>query len=197
MKHHKLLLLFLVIIFFTVFTAFQVTGISLPAETKIQKTQTGEVALYNVQMGDPFIFSEGDTYYLYGTSSDEGIEVFTSKDLIHWDGPMGVTDGLALHRNDVFGEKWFWAPEVYKFQGKYYMFYSAEEHIAVAVSSSPLGPFTQEKQVPLITTKAIDTHLFIDDDGKKYLYYVAFSNGNVIWMCEMNDDLLSIKPETV
>jgi GH43 family beta-xylosidase len=152
---------------------------------------------HQVYFGDPYIFLDGDTYYMYGTSSDDGIEVFKSTDMAHWEGPCGATDGLALHKADVYGEKWFWAPEVYKFGSKYYMFYSAEEHIAVAVGQSPLGPFKQEKQVPMFDTKAIDSHLFIDKNGKKYLYYVAFTNGNVIWMCEMNDDLLSVKPNTV
>lgn len=152
---------------------------------------------HQVYLGDPYILLDGDTYYMYGTSNDNGIEVFKSTDLVHWEGPCGAKDGLALHKNDVYGEKWFWAPEVYKFGNKYYMFYSAEEHIAVAVSDSPLGPFRQDKQVPLFDTKAIDTHLFVDKDGKKYLYYVAFTNGNVIWMCEMNDDLLTVKPNTV
>jgi Beta-xylosidase len=77
------------------------------------------------------------------------------------------------------------------------MFFSVEEHIAVAVSDNPLGPFKQENQKPLLETKAIDAHLFIDSDGRKYLYYVAFTNGNVVWMCEMNNDLMSIKPNTI
>lgn len=152
---------------------------------------------FNMMMGDPFILREGDTYYMYGTTSDDGIEVYKSSDLAQWEGPVGATNGFALHKKDVFGEKWFWAPEVYKIGNQFYMFYSSEEHIAVATSKSPLGPFTQEKQAPLLDSKAIDAHLFIDDNGKKYLYYVAFTNGNVIWMCEMNDDLLSVKPSTV
>jgi GH43 family beta-xylosidase len=147
--------------------------------------------------GDPYILRDGDTYYMYGTSSDDGFEVFRSDDLIHWEGPMGNKNGLVLHKDDVYGEKWFWAPEVYKIGSKYYMYYSAEEHIAVAVSDSPLGPFKQDSKVPLFETKAIDTHLYIDGNGRKYLYYVAFTNGNVIWMCELNDDLISVKPNTV
>jgi GH43 family beta-xylosidase len=150
-----------------------------------------------VYFGDPFILNDGGTYYMYGTSNDDGFEVFKSTDRVHWTGPCGAVNGLALHKDDVYGDNRFWAPEIYKIGTKYYMYYSTEEHIAVAVSNSPLGPFKQDRQVPLLETKAIDSHLFIDSDGKKYLYYVAFTNGNVIWMCELNDDLLTIKPNTI
>ena len=43
----------------------------------------------------------------------------------------------------------------------------------------------------------IDTSLFIDDDGKAYLYFVRFTGGNVIWVAEMTEDLLGIKEETL
>jgi xylan 1,4-beta-xylosidase len=156
-----------------------------------------EESLGSIYLGDPYILHDGDTYYLYGTSSDDGIEVFKSTDLVHWSTPCGVKNGFALRKEDVWGDNRFWAPEVYKINSKYFMFFSVEEHIAVAISNSPMGPFVQEKQQPLLESKAIDSHLFIDDNGKKYLYYVAFTNGNVIWMCEMNDDLLSVKTNTI
>ena len=80
------------------------------------------------------------------------------------------------------------------------MYYSAEEKIAVAESTNPLGPFTQTAalQKPFHDNiSEIDTHLFIDDDGKKYFYFVRFTNGNEIWAAEMNDDLHSIKESTL
>ena len=45
--------------------------------------------------------------------------------------------------------------------------------------------------------KSIDTSLFIDDDGTPYLYFVRFTDCNVIWVAEMNDDLTGIKQETL
>ena len=150
-----------------------------------------------VKMGDPFILNDRGTYYMYGTSdAQEGIKVYRSINLKDWTGPVGATGGFALVKSDVWGEKGFWAPEVYHLDNRYYMFFCAEEHIAVATSDSPLGPFVQEVKKPLISTKAIDPHLFIDN-GHKYLYYVAFTNGNVIWRCELNDDLQSVKENTV
>ncbi len=180
----------LLLLFFSPFLGMTVWG---------NQTRTGNNPLQSKQLsfGDPYILLDNGTYYIYGTSSDEGIEVYKSTDLVNWEGPCGVKDGFALRKEDVWGSKWFWAPEVYKINNKYYMFFSVEEHLAVAISNSPTGPFVQEKKQTLFETKAIDGHLFIDNNGKKYLYYVAFTNGNVIWMCEMNDNLLSVKPNTI
>ena len=77
------------------------------------------------------------------------------------------------------------------------MFYSVEEHICVATSDSPVGPFRQESKQPIWEEKSIDTSLFIDDDGTPYLYFVRFTDGNVIWVAQMTDDLMKIKKETL
>lgn len=77
------------------------------------------------------------------------------------------------------------------------MFYSTEEHICVATADAPQGPFRQEVKQPIWGEKSIDTSLFIDDDGTPYLYFVRFTDGNVIWVAEMNDDLTGIKQETL
>ncbi len=149
---------------------------------------------------DPYVLKYNGIYYLYGTGGNDGIKVYRSTNMVQWSAAVGATSGYALHKNNVWGEKWFWAPEVYYLNGKFYMFYSAEEHIAVATSDSPLGPFTQtevEKKPFHADIKEIDTHLFIDDNGKKYLYFVRFTNGNEIWVAELNDDLRSIKESTL
>lgn len=147
--------------------------------------------------GDPYVLLHEGSYYMYGTAGEDGIEVYRSDDLLHWEGPVGKRDGLALHKEDVWGDHWFWAPEVYAIDGRFYMFFSAEEHINVAVSDSPLGPFVQETQAPMLDTKAIDNHLFFDRDGTPYIYFVNFNDGLSVWVAEMNEDLLSMKAETM
>lgn len=150
---------------------------------------------------DPYVLYHDGLYYLYGTGGSDGIKVYMSKNLAVWTAARGASNGYALHKDDVFGDKWFWAPEVYYIEerNKFYMFYSANERISVAESDSPLGPFVQsaEQQKPFHNTGEIDTHLFVDDDGKMYLYYVRFTNGNEIWVAEFNDDMHSIKEETL
>ena len=148
----------------------------------------------SVPLGDPFILLHDGVYYAYGTHAADGIEVYTSKDLKRW-----KLHGLALNKEDSYGDKWFWAPEVYYVEEdkKFYMFYSVEEHVCVATSDSPLGPFVQDEKKPIREEKGIDTSVFFDEDGKAYLYFVRFTNGNVIWCAELKDNLKEIKEETL
>lgn len=76
--------------------------------------------LRKVPLADPFILLYDGVYYAYGTGAGSGIEVWTSRDLSTWERAKGnARDGLALHRTDVWGEKWFWAPEVYRLNDKF------------------------------------------------------------------------------
>lgn len=147
-----------------------------------------------VPFGDPFIMLYNDTYYAYGTYAEDGIEVYTSPDLLTWE----KKDKPALHKDDTWAGRWFWAPEVYYVNGKFYMYFSADEHISVAVADSPLGPFSQTVKKPMLEgEKSIDSSLFIDDDGKPYLYFDRFNDGLNIWVAELEDDLQTIKESTM
>jgi len=151
-----------------------------------------------VPFGDPFIMLWEGKYYAYGTLSPDGIAVFVSDDLLEWRTPGEAPNGLALHKDDSWADKWFWAPEVYHVKGKFYMYYSANEHICVATADSPMGPFKQEVQKPMIESeKCIDNSLFIDDDGKPYLLFDRFNDGLNIWVAELRENLLEIKHETM
>lgn len=157
-------------------------------------------AKYNIPLGDPFILYHDNMYYAYGTQAEDGIVVYTSSDLQIWK----KQSQLALHKNDSYAERWFWAPEIYylKDKKKFLMYYSADEHICAAMSDSPLGPFTQEIKKPMYEANAIDNSLFIDDDGKAYMSFVRFVDGkgvsgNSIWMVELESDLMTIKKETL
>ncbi|NDV78133.1 glycoside hydrolase family 43 protein [Dysgonomonas sp. 511] len=149
----------------------------------------------HVVLADPFILLHDSVYYAYGTSSDNGLEVYCSDNLKDWK----RQPQLILDKKDSYGEKWFWAPEVYYNSGnkKFYLYYSAEEHICVATSDSPLGPFAQDEKKPMLDEKAIDSSLFIDDDGTPYLYFVRFTDGNVIWAAELEADWVTIKEQTL
>ena len=172
------------------------------SHSKIETTTTSyniikdrDVAtMSGVPLGDPFILYHDNLYYAYGTSSPNGIEVYTSQDMINWK----KQDQLALDKKDSYADRWFWAPEIYyiKDKNKFYMYYSADEHICVATSDSPLGPFVQKNKQPMLEEKGIDNSLFIDDDGKAYLTYVKFDNANQIWVAELESDLETIRPAT-
>lgn len=159
---------------------------------------TKEPVIQKVPFGDPFILLWQGKYYAYGTNAADGIEVYVSDDLLTWTGPEGISNGLALNKADVWADRWFWAPEVYAVNGKFYMYYSADEHICVATGDSPLGPFKQEIQEPMISNeKCIDNSLFFDDNGKPYLFFDRFNDGLNIWIAELESDLIHIKPGTM
>ena len=146
-----------------------------------------------VPLADPFILLHEGKYYAYGTYSNEGIIVFTSDDLKTW-----KKENLALKKGDVWGNHWFWAPEVYKTKDGFLMYYSAEEHICAAKSKSPLGPFIQVEKKPILPEeKAIDHTLFIDDDGTPWIFFDRFKNGLSIWQAQLENDLVTIKKETL
>jgi len=148
-------------------------------------------------IADPFVLKQGRSYFLYGTSG-RGLRVWESNDLVNWSAPPGATDGYALSPKDSWGNKWWWAPEVVERDGTFYMYYSVEEHLAVATAKSPRGPFVQPNIAPMRPQfKEIDGHVFVDDDGKRYLFFARIENGLRVQSGELSDDMLSMKPDSI
>lgn len=159
-------------------------------------TQQNEIAF-----ADPTIFVENNTYYLTGTRNriPQGFAILESTDLKKWKTANGDTLQLILHQGDtVYGERNFWAPQILKEEGKYYMTYSANEHTSIASSSSIHGPFQQTEVGPVDDSeKNIDSFLFKDSDGTYYFYHVRFNKGNFLWVAEFDMQSGHIKPETL
>lgn len=146
------------------------------------------------ESADPFVLYHDGKYYLYATyCSDQGYYIRVSDDLVNWE-----EKGMCLEKKDVLGEKGFWAPEVMFHNGLFYMAYTADWHIGIAVSESPLGPFKQVEKKWICDKPAIDGHFFKDDDGKIYLYYVHQTeySANQIFVAQMNEALDGILEET-
>lgn len=159
------------------------------------RSEEKKIVSEHIPLADPFILLYNDVYYAYGTSNDNGFEAYYSDNLLDWK----RHPQLILHKDDSYGDKWFWAPEVYynEVDQKFYLYYSVEEHIAVATSDSPLGPFVQSVKEPMRDEKAIDSSVFIDDDGTPYIFFVRFTDGNVIWGAELEKDWVTIKESTL
>lgn len=163
------------------------------SDTVAEKTE--EIISTEIPFADPYIMLHDNVYYAYGTSSSEGFEVYYSDNMEVWK----KHPQLLLDKKDSYADRWFWAPEVYynKENNKFYLFYSADEHICVATSDSPLGPFSQKEKKPMREEKSIDSSLFIDADGTPYIFFVRFTDGNVIWVAELEKDWSTIKEETL
>ena len=150
---------------------------------------------------DPFILEHDGTYYLYSTNkTSQGYVVYTSDNLRDW-----TDSGFCLKREDCYATEssnGFWAPEVYYVNGRFYLFYTVDQHLGIATSDSPLGPFKGATDGYLFENRAIDAHLFIDDDGQAYLYYVRMDDGNEVYGCkidldtfETSDEVLLVTPQ--
>ncbi len=135
-----------------------------------------------VAFGDPFILSSSDgKYYMYGTGGvEKGFAAYSSDNLVDWQFEGQVYSG---DQPNSWTLKNYWAPEVYEFDGKYYMFFSADWkvnptnelenfRIGVAVADSPIGPFIEVSDKPLFDPgyPIIDANI-LKHNGKTYLYY--------------------------
>jgi GH43 family beta-xylosidase len=143
---------------------------------------------------DPCVLKHGGRYYAYTTHTldfpqmVQGVRAHSSTDLVHW-----KDEGFILKNEDSWGESRFWAPDILEKDGLFYLYYAADTRICVATAKSPLGPFKQDKQEPIAPESIrIDGHVFQDDDGQRYFYYVKFNAGNEIWGSRLNTDLRSV-----
>jgi beta-xylosidase len=183
-------------LFFVGFILVMCAAVGLPQEPPVYDNSKGLIQ----NCADPFVLKHEGVYYLYcsGGLGEKGIRVYRSTDLADWGAPVGHYNGQALRSEDVWGDRNFWAPEVYFLNGKFFMYFAVQERLAVAESDSPTGPFIQKEKKPFEPDHLkIDPHLFVDDDGTKYFYFVRFNNGNEIWVAKLNDDLRSIDESTM
>lgn len=155
---------------------------------------------------DPTIYVENGKYYLTGTggsgkAASAGFAALESTDLKTWTVPTGMqgpTHMILAKGEQAFGTEGFWAPQLFKEKGTYYLTYTADEQTVLTQSTTLLGPYTQVEVAPIDgTEKNIDSYIFKDDDGKHYLYHVRFDNGNYLWVAEFDLKKGEIKPETL
>lgn len=183
-------------------------GLALLAGTGISFAQNHQGnASANSQPGeifyaDPTVFVENGKYYLCGTrdSRPAGFALIESTDLVNWK-YANPTDSLILRVDPSlnYGSHGFWAPQFYKTpDGKYQIFYTANEQVAVADCDNIAGRYTTSKPEPVDgSAHNIDPFLFRDEDGKYYLYHVRFDHGNFIWVAEYDPATREIRKETL
>ena len=134
----------------------------------------------DINIRDPFVLVHEGAYYLYGTRGAtcwgpaDGFDVYVSRDLEDWDGPF-----VCFHNDGSFwADRNYWAPEVYFYQGAFYMFASFKNpdvHRGTAVlrAESPLGPFVPHSD-GCVTPKdweCLDGTLYISKAGKPYMVF--------------------------
>ncbi|HJP83989.1 MAG TPA: glycoside hydrolase family 43 protein [Fimbriimonadaceae bacterium] len=146
---------------------------------------------------DPFIVQDGNRFLAYGT----GLQVMESRDLIHWN-----------HLGSLPKPEWsngqYWAPEVYRWKGKWHMLFSARDKqsgkrdLAISTADKPEGPFTFAAKLVLGTSEntgtddngAIDGSLFIEN-GRPFLLYIREAPPRAIKIVRLAPDLLKVEGE--
>ncbi|RZL41236.1 MAG: arabinan endo-1,5-alpha-L-arabinosidase [Pedobacter sp.] len=154
---------------------------------------------------DPEAQIFGKTYWVYPTYSAKYKEqvfmyAFSSKDLITWKKHDRIIDTASIK----WANKAMWAPSITEKDGKYYLFFGANDiqsdnevgGIGVAVSDKPQGPFKDHLGKPLIDkfynkAQPIDQFVFKDKDGQYYLIYGGWSHCNI---AKLNNDFTGFVP---
>lgn len=158
-----------------------------------------------IRIRDPFILTdrENKCYYMYGTTALESgslhaknsFSVYKTYDLENFDDGKVIFNGEDA---DFWGTYDYWAPEVHKYNGKYYLFGSCKADgcfraTQIFVSDTPDGEF-----VPLAPTartpdgwECLDGTLYVEDN----LPYMVFSHewtqvkDGEIWAMPLSTDL--------
>ncbi len=136
--------------------------------------------LDEIRIRDPFVLSveERGTYFLYGTGrplGKPGFDAYKSRDLKAWEGPFPV----FRPEEDYWGQRDFWAPEVFLYRGRYYLFgtFSPADKgprgTAILVADAPEGPFMPHSKGPVTPPDwyALDGTLFIDGEDKPWMVF--------------------------
>lgn len=157
----------------------------------------------DINIRDPFVLVDNDTYYLYGSRGEtvwgiaDGFDVYISKDLENFDGPYEV-----FHKPENFwADRHYWAPEVHVYNGEYYMFASfkaEDKHRGTQIlkATSPLGPFEVYSDGPVTPKEweCLDGTLYIDKNNVPYIVFchewTQVVDGEVCYM-ELSKDLKS------
>ena len=148
-------------------------------------------------MRDPCIIRDGDTYYVVFTmwpfanreerrmslpnnGSSPGIALYASRDLKRWKFETWLVKSSELPEDCPYKNR-FWAPEIHKIGGKFYLIFTADNWLKkeynpagtwgtagyafVGVADKVTGPY---QHITYIPGAACDTSLFEDVDGKTY-----------------------------
>ncbi|MBN2047599.1 MAG: glycoside hydrolase family 43 protein, partial [Anaerolineaceae bacterium] len=128
---------------------------------------------------DPFVIKYCGEYWCYFTGrqpDDRCFGILHSLDLVNWERLGSAMDPLppsTLPYPDLH----YWAPEVVYSNGKFYMYYSVGDEVnmqvRVAVADHPAGPFWDSGWRLTAEPFAIDPHVFVDEDGSRYLFYAT------------------------
>lgn len=154
-----------------------------------------------INIRDPFVLKEGDTYYLYGTRAKNfgtdvgGFDVYTTNDLINFSKPKVCFNSEKWGMNRGVN----WAPEVHKYNNEYYMFATFTKEnglrgVYILKSDKPDGEFNPHSQGAVTPDEweCLDGTLYINRKNEPYLVFchehTQIIDGTVCYI-KLSDDL--------
>ena len=154
--------------------------------------------LTELPLPDPHIFVEEGTYYIVGTSDRSNgnvIDCYVTTDFNNYELLAGIYDPSKFKGWEANSAQ-IYAPEIYCFDGVYYMYYSAiskdgKRYNSVVKSDNPDGPYE-----PIVNDvidgfnnpvfeygqfDVLDATIFVDDDKQMYMYFaVSGANQHIV-----------------
>jgi GH43 family beta-xylosidase len=157
-----------------------------------------------------------ETYYMIGPGG-RSVRQYTSKDLVTWEGPQTIYQ-VADDAWGVIPIVGIWAPEMHKYQDKFYLFLTFDTRnrfpeqwrdwrprvtrgSAILGSDSATGPFTplQNRSTPPPDMMTLDGTLFIEDSVPYMVFcheWVQITVGTVEYI-QLKEDLSEAVGEPV
>lgn len=167
----------------------------------------------DIRIRDPFIYTdrENQCYYMYGTTSCKkdtlsagpSFACYKSYDLESFEGPYVIFESDGTN---FWADRDFWAPEMHKYNGKYYLFASFKAEgrcrgTQILVCDTPTGKFSPISKDPITPSdwECLDGTFFVHD-GIPYMVFchewVQVKNGE-IWAVPLKEDLSAPAGEPV
>lgn len=158
-----------------------------------------------IRIRDPYIYTdkENGCYYMYGTTgilpgtlkARPNFSCYKTYDLENFEGPFTLFENNG---NNFWADRDFWASELHKYNGKYYLFGSckAEDKCRgthIFVCDTPNGHFEPVSDKPITPGdwECLDGTFFVED-GVPYMVFchewVQAKDGE-IWAVPLKDDL--------
>lgn len=165
--------------------------------------------LSDINIRDPYVLKEGDTYYLYGTRARDfgkgtnGFDVYLSADLETWSEPKECFNSEKYG----FNREVNWAPEVHKYKGIYYMFATFTKEnglrgVYILKSDTPSGEFVPHSNGAVTPDEweCLDGTLYLSKSGEPYLVFchehTQIIDGTICYL-KLNEDLTKAISEPV
>ncbi len=143
-----------------------------------------DMDISDFRIRDPYILADDASQKYYTLRSDNGFVLYESEDLKKWR-KVGKCFAPAP---DFWGKRDFWAPDLVKYGGKYYIFSTfspaenthetligpqGERACSILVSDKVDGPYKPLVNAP-ITPKGwicLDATLYVDGDGQPWMLF--------------------------